>query len=414
MKLLKVDTLEEARKKLLDAVSSKPMKTEKVHFADSLGRVLSCDVKSEENIPDFRRSTVDGYAVRASDTQGVTDSIPVFLDIIETVDIGKAPRKEIKAGQASYVPTGGMLPEGADAMVMIEYCEKFDENSIAVYDPVSPGRNVVAVGEDVSAGDVFISRGRRIRPQEVGALSSAGVYEPEVYAPWKITVISTGDELVCAKDTPAKGQVRDINTFSIASAAERYGFEVIDTKVLKDDEKLLEQEVRVAMQKSDLVVVSGGSSQGEKDHTADVMDRLSEPGVFTHGIALKPGKPTILGYDEKTETVLVGLPGHPAAALMVFELMIGWLYKKLTGQKEPVQVIAEITENVAAAGGKTTCLLVELYENEDEGSAGVYKAVPIFGKSGLITTLTRADGYVMIDTNEEGLKENQQVKVVLF
>lgn len=410
MKLLKVDTLAEARKKLLDAASAKHLHTEKVHFAASRGRVTAKDIKSEENIPGFRRSTVDGYAVRAADTNGVTESIPVFLDITETVDIGTAPGKVIMPGQAAYVPTGGMLPEGADAMVMIEYCEKFDDRSIAVYDPVSPGRNVITEGEDISAGSVFLAKGQRIRPQEVGVLSSAGVFEPEVFMPWKISVISTGDELVGAGDFPAKGQVRDINTYSIASAAEEYGFEVVETTVLRDDEDALRNAVRNAMEKSDVVVVSGGSSQGEKDHTADVMDSLASPGVFTHGIALKPGKPTILGYDEKTETVMAGLPGHPAAALMVFELMIGWLYRQLTGQKEPVSVPAYITENVAAAGGRTTCLMVELTADE----AGEYKAVPIFGQSGLMTTLTRADGYVMIDADREGLTEGRQVKVILF
>lgn len=412
MRLLKVDTLEEAREKLLAAASKKPLKTEKVHFASSLGKVLAEDMKAEESIPGFRRSTVDGYAVRATDTQGVTESIPVFLDVIEQVAMGAAPTKEVGPGQAIYVPTGGMVPEGADAMVMIEFCEKFDETSIAVYDPVSPGRNVVAIGEDIALGDVFLCKGQRIRPQEVGVLSSAGVFEPEVYKPWKVTVISTGDELVDAADSPAKGQIRDINTYSIASAAGKMGFEVIDMKVLKDDEALIQSAVKEAMETSDLVVVSGGSSQGEKDHTADVMDRLGEPGVFTHGIALKPGKPTILGYDEKTETVMIGLPGHPAAALMVFELMIGWLYRKLTGQAEPVAVPAVITENIAAAGGRATCLLVELMEDETAGFG--YKAVPIFGKSGMMTTLTKADGYVMIDTDAEGLKEGQMVKVTLF
>ena len=212
-----------------------------------------------------------------------------------------------------------------------------------------------------------------------------------------------------ADEIPAKGQIRDINTYSVSAAAAKLGFEVIDTKVLKDDEKLIEDTIKEAMAKSDLVVVSGGSSQGEKDHTADVMDRLSEGGVFTHGIALKPGKPTILGYDKNTETILTGLPGHPAAALMVFELLIGWLYRQLTGQKEPLTVPAVITENVAAAGGRTTCQLVELIKAGCE-----YKAVPIFGKSGLMTTLTKADGYVMIDADIEGLKEGQQVSVVLF
>lgn len=409
MRLLKVDTLQEAREKLLKAAAGKPLKTEKVHFASSLGRVLAEDMKAEENIPGFRRSTVDGYAVRATDTQGVTESIPVFLDVIETVAMGAAPTKAVGPGQAIYVPTGGMVPEGADAMVMIEFCEKFDETSIAVYDPVSPGRNVVTIGEDIAKGSGFLSKGQVIRPQEVGVLASAGVFEPEVFASWKVTVISTGDELVGGEAAPEKGQIRDINTYSVSAAAARLGFEVIGTKVLKDDEALIEATVKEAMAVSDLVVVSGGSSQGEKDHTADVMDRLSGGGVFTHGIALKPGKPTILGYDGVSETVLVGLPGHPAAAMMVFELMIGWLWRTLTGQKERPMVVAEITENVAAAGGRATCQLVELADED-----GVYKAVPIFGKSGLMTTLTRADGYVLIETNEEGLKEGKQVKVRLF
>lgn len=409
MRLLKVDTLQEAREKLLKAAAGKPLKTEKVHFASSLGRILAGDMKSEENIPGFRRSTVDGYAVRATDTQGVTESIPVFLDVIEQVSMGAAPTKAVGPGQAIYVPTGGMVPEGADAMVMIEFCEKFDETSIAVYDSVSPGRNVVAIGEDIAKGSGFLSKGQIIRPQEVGTLASAGVFEPEVFVPWKVTVISTGDELVGGEAVPEKGQIRDINTYSVSAAAARLGFEVIGTKVLKDDEALIEATVKEAMAVSDLVVVSGGSSQGEKDHTADVMDRLSGGGVFTHGIALKPGKPTILGYDGAGDTILVGLPGHPAAAMMVFELMIGWLWRTLTGQKERPMVVAEITENVAAAGGRATCQLVELADED-----GAYKAVPIFGKSGLMTTLTRADGYVLIETNEEGLKEGHQVKVRLF
>ncbi|MDO4485603.1 MAG: molybdopterin molybdotransferase MoeA [Bacillota bacterium] len=417
MRLLKVDTLDEAREKLLRATASKILQTETVHFTQSLGRVLADDLKSNENIPGFRKSTVDGYAVRAADTQGVTESIPVFLDVIEEVAIGSAPDKTVGPGQAVYVPTGGMLPEGADAMVMIEYCEKFDETSIAVYDAVSPGRNVISEGEDISRGQAFLKKGSRIRPQEVGVLSSAGVSRPEVFKPWKITIISTGDELVGADETPQKGQIRDINTYSVMASAMKHGFEIVDMKVLKDDEALLEAAVREAMETSDIVVASGGSSQGEKDHTADVMDRLSGGGVFTHGIALKPGKPTILGYDDKTETVMIGLPGHPAAALMVFELTAVWLYRQLTCQPEPKTTIAEITENVAAAGGRTTCLLVELEEQEpkdDVKRTGVCKAYPIFGKSGLMTTLTRADGYTMIDVNDEGLKEGQQIKVILF
>lgn len=448
MKLLKVDTLNEAREKLLAAVPQNLMKCERKALLQSLGCVLAEDLQSEENIPGFRKSTVDGYAVRASDTQGVTDSIPVFLDVIEEVAMGVAPKESVKAGQAVYVPTGGMIPEGADAMAMVEYCEKFDERSIAVYEPVSAGRNIITAGEDIKAGQVFLPRGCKLSPREIGVLASAGIHQPLVFKPWRVTVISTGDELVDAQAIPASGKVRDINTYSLSAAASRQGFEVAGMEVLRDDASLIESAVRKAMETSDLVVMSGGSSQGEKDYTADVMDRLADPGVFTHGIALKPGKPTILGYDEKTKTILAGLPGHPAAALLVFELVIGWLYRKLTGQNEPVAVPARITENVAAAGGKTTCLLVELQRCGDLDGAGnravrndalvrtpssfqtsaadqksaalqndepcVYRAVPVFGKSGLMTTLTRADGYVLIDMDAEGLTEGQQVSVTLF
>lgn len=410
MKLLNVDTLEEAREKLLAAAGKKPIKTERVDFAKSLGRVLAEDVRAAENVPDFHKSTVDGYAVIAADTQGVTESIPVFLDVIEEVEMGKAPVCKVTSGQAVYVPTGGMLPEGADAMVMVEYCESFDARSIAVYDAVSPGRNVIAAGEDLREGQVVLEKGRLLRPQEIGVLSAAGVDAPKVFKPWDITIISTGDELVDVTASIAKGQTRDINTYSLSAMAQKHGFRVLETKVLRDDAALLESAVKAAMEKSDMVVVSGGSSQGEKDHTADVMDKLSSPGVFTHGIALKPGKPTILAYDEAGETVLLGLPGHPAAAMMVFELLGAWLYRKLTGQREPRGTVARLTENVAAAGGRTTCLLVSLETAENGG----YAAVPIFGKSGLMTTLTQADGYVLIGTNEEGLREGQQIFVTLF
>lgn len=402
MKLLKVDTLEEAREKLLAA--AKPPRTECVSFAQSLDRILSENILTADNVPAFRKSTVDGYAVRAADTQGVTESIPVFLDVIEEIQMGMAPRKKISAGQAAYVPTGGMLPEGADAVVMVEYCEKFDEASIAVYDAVSAGRNMISAGEDLEKGQVFLKKGACIRPQEIGAMASAGVAEVEVFKPWRITIISTGDELVSPDQIPEKGQVRDINTHALAAAAEKNGFQVIGTHVLQDDESLLEETVRQAMQESDLVAVSGGSSQGEKDHTAAVLDRLGTPGVFTHGIALKPGKPTILGYDKTTETVLLGLPGHPAAALMVFELMAAWLYRQLTGQKEARGVTARLTENVAAAGGRATCLMVKL-----QGE----KAIPVLGKSGLMRMLTEADGYVLIPTDAEGLKEGQEVEVMI-
>lgn len=410
MRLLKVDTLQEAREKLLAAAVDKVPAIETINFEKSLGRVLAEDLVSKDSIPGFRKSTVDGYAVIAKDTQGVTESIPAFLDVIEEVAIGTQPKNTLKPGQAIYVPTGGMVPEGADAMVMIEYCEKFDDTSIAVYSSVSPGRCIIVEGEDIMCGTEFLKKGKVIRPQEIGVMASAGVTEAKIYKPWKITIISTGDELVDANDQPDKGQTRDINTYSVSSISRNHGFEIVDRKVLKDDEALLTETISKAMQESDVVICSGGSSQGEKDHTADVMDKLSNEGVFTHGIALKPGKPTILGYDKATETILVGLPGHPAAAMLVFELMVIWLYRQLTGQKEAPKTLARISENVAGGAGRTTCLLLEFTEGED----GIYIAEPVLGKSGLMTTLTRADGYTLIHGDKEGLKEGELIQVTLF
>lgn len=414
MRLLNTDTLDEARAKLLAEAEKNPPGKERVPFEESLGRILAEDLISEVNIPDFRKSSVDGYAVVSKDTQGVTDSIPVFLDVTEEVAMGHAPSGTVGPGQAVYVPTGGMLPDGADAMVMVEYAEKFDENSIAVYDSVSPGRNVIQEGEDVRKGSVLMRKGTKVRPQEVGVMASAGISSVCVTAPWRISVISTGDELVDVEDDPVKGQTRDINTYSIAAAGRKYGFDIVSRRVLKDDRALIREAVEEAVKVSDVVLVSGGSSQGEKDFTAGIMDELAQPGVLTHGIALKPGKPTILAYDEKSATVLAGLPGHPAAAMMVFELLIGWLYCQLTGMQQPRRIPAKISENVAAAGGKTTCLLVKLTEEQDDISGCMYRAQPLFGKSGLMTMLTEADGYTLIDTDDEGLKEDQIVQVVLF
>lgn len=409
LRLLTVDTIQEARSKLLAAAESKKQQIEFVDLNQALGRVLASDLISPEPIPAFRRSTVDGYAVKASNTQGVTESIPVFLEVVERIEIGTPAVRLVQPGQCTYVPTGGMIPEGADAVVMVEYCESFDEKSIAVYDSVSPGRNIIGIGEDIQEQALFLKKGARLRPQEIGVLASAGVHTVPVYKPWKITIISTGDELVPAEQKPNPGQIRDINTYVLEAMSYKYGFEVVAKKVLRDERHLLEAEVDKAMKTSDLVVASGGSSQGEKDHTAEVLDQLGSPGVFTHGIALKPGKPTILGYDQPSETVLIGLPGHPAAAMIVFELMAIWLYRNLTHQPAPKEATAAIDSNVASAPGKATCLLVEL----EEGPSG-YTAKPIFGKSGLMTTLSRAHGYTMIETNKEGLKEGETIRVVLL
>lgn len=409
MKLLVVDTVAVARRKMMEVLGSWTLPEEHVKTREALGRVLSEDVYARDPVPSFRRSSVDGYAVLSRDTQGASEGLPVFLNVVEEIFMGEAVSRAIHSGQCAYVPTGGMIPEGADAMVMVEYCESFDEKSIAVYDAVSPGRNMVGIGEDMAKNTKVLSRGTVVRAQEIGALASLGITEVPVYKEMRLTIFSTGDELVEASSVPEKGQIYDINTYTLEALATKNGFKVVHAKVLKDEEELLKASLREAMAFSDMVVVSGGSSQGKKDLTAKVMDELSTPGVFTHGLALKPGKPTIGGYDSATKTMLIGLPGHPVAAMMVFELLCVWIYEELTGKERRKEIHATMDINVASAPGKSTCQPVELIETP-EG----YVARPIFGKSGLITTLTRAHGYTIIDMNKEGLKIGEVVKVQLF
>ena len=334
MKLLKVDTLMQAEKKLIESASERRLETEFVSLDCASGRILSEDVISGGDIPSFYRSSVDGYAVRSADTAGASETIPVLLTIIDEVAIGTAALKRVESGTCVYVPTGGMVPEGADAVVMVEYCEAFGASQTAVYQAVPFGKSVVTPGEDVKNGQRLLSRGTRLKPAHIGALAAAGVSSVPVYKPWKVAVLSTGDELVSPECKPAPGQVRDINTWTLSAAAEAAGFKVCLKHVLPDQEELVTSAVKQAMDSCDLVLISGGSSQGKKDLTCEILNTVSGGGVFTHGLALKPGKPTILAYDEKTETILAGLPGHPAAALTVFLLLLGSLWRKLTGQQE--------------------------------------------------------------------------------
>lgn len=409
MQFLKVDTLEQAREKLVQAAGKVLVKKETISLRDAVGRTLAENIFCPEMVPDFRRSTVDGYAVIARDTQGAGESIPVFLDIVEEISIGKPAKKTLRSGECAYVPTGAMLPDGADAMVMVEYTELFDETSAAIYSAVAPGQSVVQIGEDAKKGNLLLAKGTVLDAKSIGVLASVGKNEIEVFQPWKLTIISTGDELIEPGKEKNPCEIYDVNTYAIYALAKEQGLEIVETFTLKDEEQLLENTLRHAMEQSDIVAVSGGSSQGKKDMTSMLIDRVASPGVWTHGLALKPGKPTIVGMDETSGTLFVGLPGHPVAAMMVFELLILWLKGNLFGEKEKLMVPAVMESNVPGAPGKSTCQMVKLLQKEDG-----YHAVPVFGKSGLMSTLTQADGYVMVDMNQEGISTGETVYVHLL
>ena len=408
MKLLAVDTIEEARQKLLACVSRWNIPIEKKKADEILGRVLAEDICAPEDIPSFRRSTVDGYAVVAADTAGAGEAIPVFLKLRGSVEMGKPASFGIGRGECAYVPTGGMIPSGADAMVMVEYSEILG-GEIALYDNAATGSNVVRIGEDAQQGSILLPRGTVIRPQHIGALAACGIVEAPVYAPLRLAIISSGDELVDPSTSPGPCEIRDINTLALAALAKESGYCVTETQTLHDDARLLETAVRNAMEANDVVVLSGGSSQGAKDVTEQVLSSVAEPGVFTHGLAIKPGKPTILGYDEKTKTVLAGLPGHPVSALLVFRVLLSWLARQLVGQKEPLPVPAKLSCNLASAPGRSTYQPVTL-----RLESGEFVAEPVYGKSGMISTLTAADGYIVIDMHKEGAKKGEAVQVFLW
>ena len=420
MKLLKVDTLESALDKLETAMreggAGEPER-EYVPVLQSLGRIASEDVLSCEDIPGFDRSTMDGYAVISRDTQGAGETMPTFLELAGEVKMGEKPEFSLTSGQCAYVPTGGMVPEGADAVAMVEYCQPFGDDRIAVYSPLSSGHNMVRAGDDVSRGEKLISRGHRIRPSDMGLLSAAGKTEIKVYKPWKIYIISTGDEIVPPEVMPLPGQVRDVNSAGILGEALDCGFEIRGLEVVRDRQDVLADKVRSAMSECDVVVISGGSSQGKKDATEAVIDSLTSSGAFTHGLAVKPGKPTIIGFDEPTECAVIGLPGHPVAALLLFRLIVAGIWKRLTGLAETekeISVDAVMASNIAASPGRKTFQLVRLDYEHIDLETGLPQAVPVLGKSGLIRTMSSADGYIIMDVNDEGLRSGERVKVCLL
>lgn len=409
MKLLKVDTVNEARSKLADCCADTMMQTEMRGLLDAAGCILAEDIYSKENIPPYRRSIMDGYAARSRDLGAAGEMIPTMLKVKGEVLLGSdSSDLKVEPGCCVYVPTGGYVPNGADSVVMIEYCEPFGAGMLAVSKSASPGENIVQVGEDISEGELLLPKGRKLRPQDLGVLAACGVTEIPVFVPWKVTVISTGDELVSPDQMPGPGQIRDINTYTIASRSRAEGFDVVRTVSVKDERDALVNALETAKADSDLVVMSGGSSQGKKDMTADLIDEAADHGVLTHGIAAKPGKPTITGFDQKSGTLFIGLPGHPAAALMVYEQILIDLWRKITCREKERTVRAKVKVNIPSAPGRMTFQLVKL-SGEDAP-----EAEPVFARSGMISPVSEADGYFVMTENQEGIRPGDMVDVHIW
>ena len=408
MKLLKVDTIQQVFEKMEHHFEDIKLQGELINIEETVGRTAAEDVYSSCNIPDFNRSTVDGYAIVASDSFGVTDSIPVFLDVVGQVDMGKSTDIVISKSKTAYVPTGGMIPLGADAVIMIEYIEEMDSRTIAAYSAIAPGENVIKIGDDVLKGDKLIHKGKLLRPQDIGVLTAAGVRQVLVFEKPKAAVISTGDEIADPFGELKFGEVRDINTYTLSAMLEEMGAVVTIKSVIKDEYELLKSAVEAALENNHIVIISGGSSVGTKDVTAKVIAAMGEPGVFVHGMAVKPGKPTIVG--KAKGRALFGLPGHPVSAIIVFKVLIGRFIARLMDREDlKLQIPAVCSVNVHSSPGKETFQMVELQKCENG-----YIAIPLHGKSGAISLVSRAQGYVRIPHTKEGLNKGETVMVELL
>ena len=409
MELLQVDTVADAITKIKDASRGVLPRGTVKPLAQALGATLAEAAAAPEDVPGFDRSTVDGYAVLADDTAGAGESLPCFLKIVGEVEMGKPAPCSIRHGECAYVPTGGMLPPGADAVVMVEYCDRFAD-SVAVADAVSPGRNVIWRGEDIKAGQNVLEAGCKLRPSDIGVLAAIGKEQVKVWEGPKIAVFSTGDEIVPpGRETLETGQVRDINSNAVAAMATQAGFRVTATGIVPDVEDRLRETLKQAMAENDVVVVSGGSSQGVKDMTERVIDSISSPGILSHGLAVKPGKPTIIGWDDESGTLFIGLPGHPVSAMIVFDsVLLDW-WRQATGQTVRRPMVAKLDRNVMGSPGRETYQPVRL-QLTSEG----WLAEPVFYRSGLISALAAADGFFVLERNREGLSAGEQVLVYLY
>jgi len=409
-------TVEEARKAFDAAFTMPALSTEKVCVTTSLRRVLAADVNALSPLPAFARSSMDGYAAAAAGTFGATDSMPAYLSVAGEVAMGEEAITPLAKGQAVRISTGGMLPPGADAVVMLEHTQMLDKETVEVMKPVAPGDNVVQAGDDVQAGDTLLAKGHRIRPQDMGALAGIGVTKVEVYTRPRVAIINTGNEIVEASAEPEPGQVRDINSYNLAGLVEQAGGEPVTLGIFRDEYDAISSAVEKGLGDSDIVAITGGSSVGTRDLTAKVISDIGGPGVLVHGVSVRPGKPVIIGLAGGKP--VFGLPGHPVAVTVSFELFIGPLIKRLSGEVDPLGIAgippmrvvrARMTRNYSSAQGREDHLRVSL-----ELVEGELWARPILGKSGLITTLVRAHGTVVIQLSKLGLEKGEWVDVRLF
>jgi molybdopterin molybdotransferase len=424
---LRLSSPSEALQTLLRSLPNPKPAAETVDTRRALGRILAVEVRAPHPLPQFPRSTVDGYAVRARDTFGASESLPGYLTLVGESPMGGAPPFALAPGTCALIHTGGMLPEGADAVVMLEYTQAVNNPpagpetggrvgaaEIEILRPVAEGENVLRVGEDVAEGQVVLAVGERIRPAEVGGCMALGIIQLRVAKKPKIGILSSGDEVVPPEQMPRLGQVRDVNSYSLAALVEAAGGEPILYGIVPDSLEAMKSAAAQALTGCDALVVTAGSSASARDTTAEAIASLGAPGVLVHGVNVRPGKPTILAVCGGKP--VIGLPGNPVSALVIASLFVVPVIERLLGAKPKpkASLPAELTVNIPSQAGREDWVAVKIVEREG-GSGEVRRlAEPVFGKSNLIFSLAAADGLVRIPPDATGLSAGEVVEVALM
>jgi len=396
--------------------------TEGISISQALGRVLAEDILSPEDLPEFNRSTMDGYAVRSADTYGATESMPALLRVVGDIPMGTMPSRAIGKGEVMKIATGGALPPGAEAVVMFEQAQPVDDTTIEVVKPAAPLEHVIQAGDDIRKGEIVLSRGHRVRAQDMGALASLGITRITVIEKPKVAIISTGNEIVPADSAPALGQIRDSNSYNLEGLITQTGGSTHKMGIIPDKYDRLRKTLEQAIDDCALILMTGGSSVGVADLTAKVINDVGPPGVLIHGVSLKPGKPLIIGLvkNKNTSTLIpvFGLPWHPAAVNICFEVFVKPVLTRLTGEVphpalegiSPYRTVkARLARSIASSPGREDHVRVMLEKRDD----GLW-ARPVFGASGLISTLVKAVGTVVVPINKIGIETGEEVEVRLF
>ena len=390
-----------------------PVGTETITSVQARGRVLAEDLHSAVDLPHFHRAAMDGYAVKAQDTFGASQSLPAYLNLAGVVEMGKEAVQSLRSGEAMRISTGGMMPPDADAVVMVEYTDETERGQVEIHRGVSPCQNVIQIGDDIKKGELVFAKGRRLRAHDLGALTGVGISSITVYKRPRIALISTGDEIVDADAEPKPGQVRNINQHSLAGLIEEAGAELRDWGVVGDDREQLTRALGAALAWGDAVLLSGGSSMGAKDIALETILSFADAEFIFHGISVAPGKPTI--FAKACGKPILGLPGYPVSALVIFDLFGAPMLRRLGGENaDRLQgfartLRARLKTNIASQLGREDYVRVTL-----ERDGAQFIATPLPSKSGAIFTLVKADGMVRIEMNQDGLEQGEEVAVILF